>query len=72
MLSSEPETIHCKQENRVNKVCPTCYSRLSCHLATSNGEVGEDAVFFVLVAGVGFQAFALDIVHNRCKTIRVF
>jgi hypothetical protein len=29
------------------------------YFSSSNREIGKDAIFFVFVAGVGFQAFAL-------------
>lgn len=29
------------------------------YLSSSHREIGKDAIFFVFVAGVGFQAFAL-------------
>lgn len=61
MLSSEPDTIHCSQRSKVNGGAPVLlgggggWGATRTDLPSCDGEVGEDAVLLVLVAGVRLQ-----------------
>lgn len=62
MLSSEPDTIHCSQRSKVNGGAPVLLGggggrrgATRTDLPSCDGEVGEDAVLLVLVAGVRLQ-----------------
>lgn len=59
MLSSLPETIHCK-DFRVNFLLLLVMTQT--YFSTGDREVGKDAVTLVLVSGVSFQAFSFRVV----------
>lgn len=66
MLSSEPDTIHCSQRSKGNDGAPVPQevsivgggAVIHTDLPSCDGEVGEDAVLLVLVAGVRLQTLA--------------
>lgn len=60
MLSSLPDTIHCKIKS-VNKSMQRVVEQIS-YLSTGDWEVGKYTVFLVFVARVSLQAFALRVV----------
>lgn len=69
MLSSLPDTIHCKEAQNSVTHCPICRSIAFAYLAAGDGEVGEDAVLFILVSGVRLEAFALGVVPQLERVV---
>jgi hypothetical protein len=59
MLSSDPDTIHCKHKQFAffyRRIMPDAY------LSTSHGKVGKYTVFLIPVASVGLQTFSFTVV----------
>lgn len=68
MLSSLPDTIHWIKNRKLNyhwyREAKLYKNRIfnATYLATGDGEIGKDAILFIFMAGVCFQAFTLWIV----------